>query len=58
MTENTKFKIRYNTPEGKTKWFDCIQVNQNTKVKKPNEMYLHLDTIKQLLVLGNLIILN
>jgi hypothetical protein len=56
MIPNTKFKIRYNTPEGKTKWFDCVQISKGSKPKNSNEMYLCNDTIKQLISLKNLII--
>lgn len=56
MITNTNFKIRYNTPEGKSKWFNCVQIEKGTKPKSSNEMYLHEDTISQLLELNNLII--
>lgn len=58
MISNTKFKIRYNTPEGKTKWFDCVQIEKGSKPKNSNEMYLHKDTISQLLELNNLKMFN
>jgi hypothetical protein len=54
MNTGTKFKIRYNTPEGKTKWFDCVQIKKGIKPKNSNEMYLHEDTISQLLENNNL----